>query len=247
MLPLHCLQQTSLEYRIPASSLERIVQTTKALRKRHPGDAGIGIAGIQPGWLAILRQHGFRTHQLATNDCQNLQAAAWILANNQRIRKAYHHVSGVPGYILKDARYASKVTGVPTNVLLAIAWQESDFDPHAVSPKGAQGLMQFIPATWSAYGRGSPFDPKASLIAGGDYLHHLYDDFHNWSLAFAGYNAGGQAVRNYGDQIPPYPQTQAYVPAVLNHYQELQTHLEPVSLDQAQPDPHIIESSPPGQ
>lgn len=245
MLPLNCLQQVSIEYKIPASSLNRIVATTASLRKTNPKNVGIGVSGIQPGWLPILKQHGFKTQQLGTNVCENLKAAAWIIANNQRLKQAYRHVNGVPFYILKDAEKANKLTGVPTNVLLAIAWQESDFDPQAVSPAGAQGLMQFIPETWAHYGRGSPFNPQEALIAGGLYLRHLYYDFHNWNLAFAGYNAGGQAVRNYGYQIPPYPQTQAYVPSVLEHYNELQSHLETVTETKPQPAPHIIESSPP--
>lgn len=247
MLPLHCLQHASALYDVPASNLERVLRTTASLRKRYPKSTGIGVMGIQPGWLPILKQQGFTSYALQTNPCANISAAAWILANNQRIKAAYQHTTGVPLYLQQDANRASRVTGVPTNVLLAVAWQESDFNPNAVSPKGAQGLMQFIPSTWVVYGRGSPFNPRAALIAGGYYLHHLYNDFHNWELAFAGYNAGGQAVRNYGYQIPPYPQTQAYVPSVLRRYQELQGHLEPVRLSAAATAPHIIVSTPAGE
>ena len=84
------------------------------------------------------------------------------------------------------------------------------------------GLMQLIPATAARYGVTNPWSPRQSLMGGAAYLAHLVREFNgNPTLVLAGYNAGGQAVRNAGYRIPPYEQTQQYVPAVLGEYQQL--------------------------
>jgi soluble lytic murein transglycosylase-like protein len=238
-----CLIQAAHAYAVPAAQLERIVETTAARRARGRA-VGLGPAGIQPGWLPVLRQAGFPVAQLATHTCANLKAAAWILREAQLQRIADQSVARVPAYLVRYAEEASSATGVPKTVLLAVAWQESGFQPEAVSPKGAEGLMQFMPATWERFGQGSPFDPEQALFAGARYLRYLYARFHNWDLVFAGYNAGSQAVISYGYRIPPYQQTEAYVPDVLRHYWQLKGHLEPTV--SAEPAPNIIESSPPG-
>lgn len=238
-----CLITAAHSYGIPPAKLERIVETTQHLRRKGGATVGIGISGIQPGWLPLLKKFGFSPKVLKQNSCENLKAAAWILRETQDNVLAERHLKGVPAYLVKEAGKASTATGVPKNVLLAVAWQESGFDPNAASSKGAQGLMQFIPGTWARFGTGSPFNPQAALFAGARYLRHLYSEFHNWDLVFAGYNAGGSAVKRYGYRIPPYHQTEAYVPDILRHYWQLKGHLEPVV--DVRPTPQIIESSPP--
>ena len=94
---------------------------------------------------------------------------------------------------------------------------ESGWDPAAVSPKGAKGLMQLMPKTVQRYGVRDPFDPLESLEAGVRYLRELLDEFRDLRLALAAYNAGEEAVRRYGG-IPPYPETQAYVREVMRRY-----------------------------
>lgn len=190
-----------------------------------------------------MGQAGFPTKKLATDTCANLKAAAWILREGQLQHLASQSATRVPAYLVRYAKAASAVTGVPKSVLLAVAWQESGFQPEAVSPKGAQGLMQFMPETWQRFGQGSPFDPQQAVLAGAKYLRYLYAKFHNWDLVFAGYNAGSQAVVAYGYRIPPYRQTEAYVPSVLQHYWQLKGHLEQTAADADSPG--IIESSPP--
>lgn len=237
-----CLLQAAHTYQVSAAQLERIVDTTAA--RRSQGRAvGLGVAGIQAGWLPVLRQAGFPTAKLATNACVNLHATAWILHEARLQRIASHSATHVPSYLVRYAQEASSATGVPRSVLLAVAWQESEFQPDAVSPKGAQGLMQFMPGTWERFGQGSPFDPQQALFAGARYLRYLYAKFHNWDLVFAGYNAGSQAVVSYGYRIPPYQQTETYVPDVLRHYWQLKGHLEQTV--PARTTPGIIESSPP--
>ncbi|RFU22871.1 transglycosylase SLT domain-containing protein [Geodermatophilus marinus] len=102
--------------------------------------------------------------------------------------------------------------GVDPALLAAVAAQESGFDPTAVSPAGARGLMQFMPATARSMGV-DPADPASSVDGAARYLAQLTDRFGSTELALAAYNAGPGTVSRHGG-IPPYPETQAYVRAV---------------------------------
>ena len=94
---------------------------------------------------------------------------------------------------------------------LAVIEAESNFNPRAVSPKNAQGLMQLIPATAVRFGVENVWDPEQNLRGGMAYLRWLLDRFDgDVRLALAGYNAGEQAVHRHGG-IPPYNETQDYV------------------------------------
>jgi soluble lytic murein transglycosylase-like protein len=116
------------------------------------------------------------------------------------------------------ARYA-----LDAELIHAVIGAESSYNPLARSPKGAQGLMQLIPATARRFGVGNPYDPIENLHGGARYLRWLLDFFQgNVALALAGYNAGEGAVLRYGG-IPPYAETQAYVGQVLNRWRERQS------------------------
>ncbi len=102
----------------------------------------------------------------------------------------------------------------------AVIAVESAYDPAAISPKGAVGLMQLIPGTAERYGVRDSADPKHNVNGGTRYLRDLIALFKgDVPLALAGYNAGEGAVVKYQNQIPPYPETQAYVKLVLQFYQ----------------------------
>ena len=94
---------------------------------------------------------------------------------------------------------------------------ESNYDPFAVSPKGAQGLMQLMPATAQRFGVTNSFDPKQNIEAGVRYLKFLQDTFQDDRLAIAAYNAGEKAVAKYRD-VPPYAETIDYVAKVGKKY-----------------------------
>jgi hypothetical protein len=102
----------------------------------------------------------------------------------------------------------------------AVISAESSYNPWAVSPKGAMGLMQLMPGTAERFGVANPYDPIANMHGGARYLRWLLDQFNDTRLAVAAYNAGEGAVQKYGNQIPPYPETQTYVVRVLNFYQQ---------------------------
>ncbi len=104
--------------------------------------------------------------------------------------------------------------GVDPALLAAVAQQESGFDASAVSPAGAQGLMQFMPATARGLGV-DPFDPASAVDGAARYLADLTRQFGSTELGLAAYNAGPGTVRRHGG-IPPYPETQDYVRNVMS-------------------------------
>ncbi|WP_370290447.1 transglycosylase SLT domain-containing protein [Nocardioides sp.] len=116
--------------------------------------------------------------------------------------------SGVPFSGLINA--AAARTGVPGELLAAVAKQESGFNPTAVSPAGARGLMQLMPGTARGLGVTDPMDPAQAIDGGARLLRSLLDKFGTVEKALAAYNAGAGAVARY-DGIPPYRETQNYV------------------------------------
>ena len=105
--------------------------------------------------------------------------------------------------------------GVRADLVAAVIEAESDYNPRAVSRRGARGLMQLMPNTAARLGVNDPFDPKANIEAGVKHLRAMMDRFdNNIPLALAAYNAGEVAVIKYRG-IPPYRETRAYVNRIL--------------------------------
>jgi soluble lytic murein transglycosylase-like protein len=101
-------------------------------------------------------------------------------------------------------------------LLHAIISVESAYAAQATSSRGALGLMQVLPQTARSYGVTDAFDPQQNITAGARHLRVLLDQFNgNLTLALAAYNAGAAAVLRYGARVPPFAETQAYVPRVL--------------------------------
>jgi soluble lytic murein transglycosylase-like protein len=120
-------------------------------------------------------------------------------------------LAGVPYadmFIRAGAKY-----GVSAKLLAAVAKVESGYDPNAVSPAGAQGLMQLMPGTAKGLGVKNSFDPEQAINGAAKLLAGNLKEFKTVELALAAYNAGGGAVHKYGG-IPPFSETQAYVPKV---------------------------------
>ena len=120
---------------------------------------------------------------------------------------------------VEEAARSEHVEGALIYAVMAV---ESGFNANAVSKRGAAGLMQLMPSTASRYGVSNRFDGQSSVLAGAHYLHDLLNVFGNdMTLAIAAYNSGETAVHLYHDQIPPYAETQNYVPRVLAVYRQL--------------------------
>jgi hypothetical protein len=113
-------------------------------------------------------------------------------------------------------------SGIDPRLIKAIIKVESNFNPRAVSPKGAMGLMQLMPETARRNGVSDPYDPAENIRGGVKYFKKLTRLFKgDLRLALAGYNAGEDAVTEYGYRVPPYSETINYVDKVLAHYNYL--------------------------
>lgn len=118
-----------------------------------------------------------------------------------------------------EIRSAAARTGLEPSLIRAVIHAESAYQPRAVSPKGAQGLMQLMPETQQMLDVSDPFDPAANIDGGARHLSDLLREFKGDStLAAAAYNAGAGAVQRYGG-VPPYDETREYVRRVNILYQ----------------------------
>src|SRR5690625_369529 len=151
------------------------------------------------------------------NDSQGAQPTAGVCVSSDDTSVA------VPAEYVEWVQDAADEAGLPYEIVSALLYTESGFDPNAVSPVGAAGVAQFMEDTWAEYGNGQDrFDPQASIDASGRYLRDLQDmvapvattDQELIEFTLAAYNAGPGRVQQYNG-IPPFPETQAYVPNIL--------------------------------
>jgi len=114
---------------------------------------------------------------------------------------------------------ASKKYGIEAPLIKAVIKAESDFDPNAISHKGARGLMQIMPMNYRLLNVENPFDPNQSIEGGARYLRDMLDRYKgSLNLSLAAYNAGPGAVDRHGG-VPPYPETTEYIERVMRYYQ----------------------------
>lgn len=122
-----------------------------------------------------------------------------------------------------EINQSAAVYDLPPALIKAIIKVESDFDPYALSPKGATGLMQLMPKTAVAMEVKDVYNPRENIAGGARYLKYLMERFdHNLVLVLAAYHAGENRVLTYG-AVPPIPETHQYIDRVLyywGHYQE---------------------------
>lgn len=130
-----------------------------------------------------------------------------------------HSVDATPVKSIPDhVADASKTTGIDPDFLNSVIHHESGFNPHAVSKKGAKGLMQLMPQTADQLGVNDSFDPGQNIQGGAAYLRQLLVQYNgDAQKALAAYNAGPRRVRQYNG-VPPYQETRAYVAGIIREY-----------------------------
>ncbi len=203
--------------------------------------AALFAAHPDPKWVA---PPGRSLHRLATElDLGPRAAYGWLAANAERFhfkqryawepwhfgytlnassslgeRDGERQGSAVPDFVperfARPIARAAQRWNVSAALLSAQIYVESNFNPFARSPAGAQGLAQFMPGTAAAYGLENPFDPEASIDAQAHHMHDLLRRFAAVPLALAAYNAGPAPVARCGC-VPPYPETRGYVARIL--------------------------------
>lgn len=196
----------------PAAS--RIAQIRSAMG-RQGNNAGGSAFALQ---LDSLRSPNVAdTYTVGQSSADALPAA---LPPTAEVSTAAVQTTAVPTAVNPSVPYASLFNeagerhGVDPALLAAVAEIESAFDPAAISPAGAQGLMQFMPATAAEMSVDS-FDPSSAVDGAARYLRRELDRFGSVDLALAAYNAGAGAVQRHGG-VPPFAETQRYVDKVLN-------------------------------
>ena len=191
-------------------------------RSRHRDatelDLNMGTGGAAHAWLAgnggrfgFLQRYSWEPwHWGYLPGCGGAAAS--------RVEAGAPGAAALPGWV--PARYRRLVTsaalgaGLPPVLLAALLRSESGFDPRAVSPAGAQGIAQFMPATARGMGLRDPFDPRQAIPAAARLLSGHLGAFGSVPVALAAYNAGPGAVRRHGG-VPPYRETQAYVARIM--------------------------------
>lgn len=159
---------------------------------------------------------------LSISNTSDVQSCQWRLSESGQPAKTYSTTQqrGLP-YAAAIAS-AAEATMTDAALLHAVIKTESAYQPQARSPRGAQGLMQLMPATARQLGVSDLRDPAQNILAGARYLSQLRQQFNDdLPLALAAYNAGPAAVIRHGNTIPPYAETRAYVPRVMQEYQRL--------------------------
>jgi soluble lytic murein transglycosylase-like protein len=197
--------------------------------------AGLSLAAAAPARAEIVMLASGQTLKLESHRAEG-ELIALVLAGGGEVHLPPAAIRGfVPDEVIEEVaaakggedivaivERAARRHGLEPALVLAVVSVESAFKPQAVSPKGAQGLMQLMPRTAASLGVEDAFDPEQNVDAGVRHLEslvRLYDG--NLTRALAAYNAGQGAVARHGG-VPPYRETRAYVKKVLERYRAKQ-------------------------
>lgn len=165
----------------------------------------------------FIDEHGVRNYTDVPND--HRAKLLWRDPNGPKailLPTAGNYMYKFPADIAVEVESAALRHNIDPLLLQALVSIESRANPRARSPKGAMGLTQLMPDTARRYGVAKPYDVRQNLAGGARYLRDLLTMFGNdVQLALAAFNAGENAVIRFGNQIPPFNETQRYVPAVL--------------------------------
>ncbi|SMO83835.1 lytic transglycosylase domain-containing protein [Ruegeria faecimaris] len=169
-------------------------------------------AEIVDGVVKPIRMREYELDEQAPASTAKPQKKIEIAGKAPRPRKASGGWS--QERIVKEIHAAAERHDVPTELFMALVWQESRYRADALSPKGAIGFAQLMPGTAKDLGV-NPKNPAENLDGGARYLAAQYREFGDWKLALAAYNAGPHRVVQYGG-IPPFTETRDYVRIILS-------------------------------
>jgi peptidoglycan DL-endopeptidase CwlO len=217
-----------LGVQLPRTSEEQATAGTAvaSLADAQPGDlvffAGSDGTASAPGHVGIYVGNGDMIDAPYTGTTVQIQpvADAGPVVAIRQVLPSASISSVVMGNVTVPAQYvgtveqAASANGIPASLLAGLLQQESGFNPNAVSSAGAEGIAQFMPATAAGLGV-DPYDPTSAINGAAQMLGSYTRQFGSYADALAAYNAGSSAVERYGG-IPPYAETEAYVPAVLS-------------------------------
>ena len=175
-------------------------------------------AGTVPGIDAVVRTDPRTGQFVKTVHVMARVAPSRLIAPQAAGTETPMGSSSVAGSTVRSmVEEAAKQYEMSPELVDSVIQVESNYNPYAVSPKGAQGLMQLMPATARRFGVKNTFDPKDNIEGGVRYLKFLKETFQDERLAIAAYNAGEGAVQKYGN-VPPYQETMSYVAKVGRKY-----------------------------
>lgn len=211
---------------LPRTSEEQanVGTSVASLADALPGDllffAGSDGTASSPGHVGLYVGNGNMIDAPSSGSSVQVQSVADagpVVAIRRVIAAPTSAVMGnvtVPGAYVATINQAASANDIPSSLLAALIEHESGFNPDAQSSAGAEGIAQFMPATAAGLNV-DPYDPTSAIKAAAAMLGSYTREFGSYGDALAAYNAGSSAVARYGG-IPPYAETQAYVPAVLS-------------------------------
>lgn len=220
---------SKLGINIPRTSEQQALVGTRVngLSHARPGDlvffAGSDGTPSAPGHVGIYVGNGQMIDAPYTGTdvrIEPVSTAGDVVAIRRVLDSAHATAStkldavNIPDKYLSTVVNAANSNGIPPSLLAALLSQESGFNPSAVSPAGAVGIAQFMPATAAGLGV-DPYDPSSAIEGAARLIASYVKQFGSYADALAAYNSSSGAVEKYGG-IPPYPQTQAYVKNVLS-------------------------------
>jgi len=200
--------------------------TCKAVQRIFLLILAVLAAPVQADVYAYTDADGVEHYANAPGNGNYQRISSLLEESGKNNRANARPVRGNVAAYARDIEKAADEAGIDAALVHAVITAESGYNPGAISRTGAQGLMQLMPGTARRYAVKNAFDPKQNISGGTRYLRDLLDLFdNNVELAVAAYNAGENAVIRHGKKIPPYRETQAYVPKVLRLYEKYQALL----------------------
>lgn len=226
-----CIAQASATYQIAQEKIAAVI--AHGLPAGAVKDNRIGPMAIPIQWLPIFEKMGISTKAVVNDACQNIIAGTWVMAYTMQytvwqnslpsLHKRYFSASLIKRRqrLAPIIQEAALHTGTPAALIHAVASVESGYQEQVVSKAGAVGVMQLMPKTAAMLGV-NPWRVEENILGGARYLGQLIQQFSgDLRLVLAAYNAGPSAVTKHGYRIPPFSETQVYVPRVLAMYEVL--------------------------